>query len=574
MTSDEMSRELARLNHELIAGTQAQRAAAADRLAQIKSEVPIDFRFFVSDKLWGRIGPILGDIMEASGSDPRNNVPTATLKLKGTSEYIETFMSCRNTMIGVEVEVGGLTFAFYVKRHGYKFEKAAFTSTVELRGIWDILNYYQIWPVWWMPLIFQPFSHAIFIGPLVTVIENMISECALRIQSGLWEFVNNITSLNPDVRAWFGTLLQSNGNIFTMLKTPTYVVRTNPFFDSSPLYARTVRMESCGKVIGDITRPYGVEVRVDLWRPGMPQPDQWANLTQPTYVVRVVDRSQVEGPTKTILDSVLRTVVDYTGAVGLTSLLAPLFGSQSPWAPEGVYVAPRLGLNYVRPLVVVVLPRPGEENPKTPVITAEIFDHTPMGWQHIIGGKSPRWLNSLINAFLSWIIDSIMILVGISGIPGDLLAGFLNDSIMAFQMIELYGRRSDVGPYHPGIEVFTPTNSAPYNIEALFAFINAIWDSRGFTSAQVVIRHGSWVALGRDVARGGVMALIYSSPTGPQRIFTDYIENTVWKISPTERDLFFQIGDGKSEEAPLARQQRLITGLQEALNVVTITPSQ
>ncbi|TDK85489.1 hypothetical protein EUA02_30000, partial [Mycobacterium paragordonae] len=250
MTSDEMSRELARLNHDLIAGTQAQRAAAADRLAQIKSEVPIDFRFFVSDKLWGRIGPILGDIMEASGSDPRNNVPTATLKLKGTSEYVETFMSSRNTMIGVEVEVGGLTFAFYVKRHGYKFEKAAFTSTVELRGIWDILNYYQIWPVWWMPLIFQPFSHAIFIGPLVTVIENMISECALRIQSGLWEFVNNLTSLNPDVRAWFGTLLQSNGNIFTMLKTPTYVVRTNPFFDSSPLYARTVRMESCGKVIG------------------------------------------------------------------------------------------------------------------------------------------------------------------------------------------------------------------------------------------------------------------------------------------------------------------------------------
>ncbi|TDK88807.1 hypothetical protein EUA02_25725 [Mycobacterium paragordonae] len=306
----------------------------------------------------------------------------------------------------------------------------------------------------------------------------------------------------------------------------------------------------------------------------MPQPDQWANLTQPTYVVRVVDRSQVEGPTKTILDSVLRTVVDYTGAVGLTSLLAPLFGSQSPWAPEGVYVAPRLGLNYVRPLVVIVLPRPGEQNPKTPVISAEIFDHTPMGWQHIIGGKSPRWLNSLINAFLSWIIDSIMILVGISGIPGDLLAGFLNDSIMAFQMIELYGRRDEVGPYHPGIEVFTPTNSAPYNIEALFAFINAIWDSRGFTAAQVVIRHGSWVALGRDVARGGVMALIYSSPTGPQRIFTDYIENTVWKISPTERDLFFQIGDGKSEEAPLARQQRLITGLQEALNVVTITPSQ
>lgn len=122
--------------------------------------------------------------------------------------------------------------------------------------------------------------------------------------------------------------------------------------------------------------------------------------------------------------------------------------------------------------------------------------------------------------------------------------------------------------------MFTPTNSAPYNIEAFFAFINATWDSRGYTSAQVIIRHGSVIAYGRDVARGGLMSLVYSSPTGPQRIFTDYVEQVFWKISPTERDLFIQIGDGKSEEAPLARHQRLITGLQEALNVAMITPSQ
>lgn len=383
--------ELARLNELLKHGSLAQRADAADRLAQIYTEIPIEFRFYVNDRLWTRIGQVGGDLMEGSGLDPRNNVPTATLKVKGQSDLIETFMACKTTMIGIEAEVGGLTFAFYVKRHSYKYEKGAYTSTLEIRGIWDILNHYQIWPVWWMPLIFQPFSHAIFIGPLVTVIENMISECALRIQSGLWEFVNNVTSLNPDMRAWFGTLLQSNGDIFTMLKTPLYVVRTNPFFDSSPLYARTVRMQSCGAVITDITRPYGVDVRVDLWRPGMPQPDPWANLTQPTYVVTVKDRSQVEGPTKTILDSALRTAVDFQGSV-LGNLLAPLLGPSNPWAPQGVFTATAIGLNFVRPLVVVVAPRPGAQDPRSPLISCEIFDHTPMGWQHIIGGKSPRWL--------------------------------------------------------------------------------------------------------------------------------------------------------------------------------------
>lgn len=392
MADEELSKELARLNAELSYGSLSQRAAAADRLAELHSQITIDFKFHVNDRLWTRVGQIGGDLMEGSGTDPRNNVPTAMLKVKGDSDLIEHFMGCRTTMVGIEVEVGGLTFAFYLKKHGYKYEKGAYTSSLECRGIWDILNYYQIWPVWWMPLIFQPFSHAIFIGPLVTVIESMISECALRIQSGLWEFVNNLTSLNPDMRSWFGTLLQSNGNIFTMLKTPTYVVRTNPFFDTSPLYARTVRMQSCGSVITDITRPYGVDVRVDLWRPGMPQPDPWANLTQPTYVVRVTDRSQVEGPTKTILDSVLRTAVDFSGSVGLINLFAPLFGPQNPWAPQGVYTAPTIGVNFSKPLVVVVAPRPGAEDPRTPIISCEIFDHTPMGWQHIIGGKSPRWL--------------------------------------------------------------------------------------------------------------------------------------------------------------------------------------
>ena len=49
--------------------------------------------------------------------------------------------------------------------------------------------------------------------------------------------------------------------------------------------------------------------QVELWRPGyrsrtVGQPDAV------TYVMRVVDRSQIEGPDETVLDSALRTVVD------------------------------------------------------------------------------------------------------------------------------------------------------------------------------------------------------------------------------------------------------------------------
>lgn len=554
------SQELAVLNDRLMHGNLLQRADAADRLAKLKNEVSTDFIFTVHDKFWNAIGEPGRDLMESSGTDPHNNVPQATMKLKGSSSLVGYLMACRETLVGLTVETAGLRMAFYVDTHSYKYQNSTWTSTSECKGIWDVLSYMIIWPMWFMPIQAQLFSHAVFVGPLVTVIENMISECALRIQSGIWEFINNALSLNPDVRAWFGTLLQSNGNIFQMLKTPVYVVRTNPFFDTSPLYVKTVRMESCGKVITEITRPYGVDVQVNLWKPGDAQPDPWANLTQPTYVVTVKDRSSVQGPTGTIIDSVLRTVVDVAGSFFGNQL------SQGQYSPDGVFTAPMLGLNFVMPYALVVAPEPGE---KSPLIEAEIVDHTPKGWRQIVGGKSPKWLNDLINATLAWLIDSIMIIVGFTGLPSNLLDGFLNDSFLAFQLIDNYDRRNAMGPYHPAMEVFTPTGSSPYNVETIFTFINQFFDTRGYTSAIVKFRNGESLALGREVFRGGLFSLVY---LGRTKIFTDYVELILWRYTTKEREVMIQVSDGRGEEAPLAKVQRLATGVQEAVNVLTMAP--
>ena len=74
------------------------------------------------------------------------------------------------------------------------------------------------------------------------------------------------------------------------------------------------------------------------------------------------------------------------------------------------------------------------------------FDHTPSGWQHIIGGRSPKWLNDFLNATFAWLIDSISIIIGFTGIPSNLLEGFLNNAFLAFQLIQHYGRRNAVPP--------------------------------------------------------------------------------------------------------------------------------
>jgi len=359
------------------------------------------------------------------------------------------------------------------------------------------------------------------------------------------------------------------------LKTPLYVVRTGVLTDSSPLFCRTVRMETVGQVIGDITKAYGVDVRVTLWRPGDPQPDKYANLTHPTYVMTVKDRSQIEGPTKTALDSALRFLVDTQGSL-LGKTLDPLLNPNGEYAPEGVYIAPTLGLVFVPPYAQLETPdtivADGEVvRSKSALMTYEIVRSTPLGWQHIIGGKSPKWLNDLMNAFYSFVIDAAQIILGFTGVPSNLLDGFLNDAFFAFQLIQHYSRRDDVGPYHPAIEVFTPTNSSPYNIEALFQLIQVLWDSRGYTTAVATFRgQNGPFKLGRDIFPGALMSLVYASRT---KVFTDHIELVSFKSSRGQRELTVQIGDGKPIQHPIVELKRNVSEVIAAVNIATLAPS-
>ena len=270
MATSTYQAQLAAWQSALQSGDPARLATTARELTEAKSKVDTDFRFTVYDWMWRPTGEIGGDLIEASGSDPRNNVGTAKITVKGDSTLIEQFMACRNTLVGVTVETASQRYAFYTKVHRYRYEKGAWTGNLELKNIWDMLNYLVVWPSWWIPIQTQP-SHAVYMWALCTVIESMVAECAMRVQSGIWEFVNNAASLNPDIRTWFGTILQALArdglslDTFTrMLRTPLYVARTNPFLDTSPFAARTVRMETCGEVIRDITRAYGVDTRMNL----------------------------------------------------------------------------------------------------------------------------------------------------------------------------------------------------------------------------------------------------------------------------------------------------------------------
>lgn len=713
--------EVERWKHDLDSGDKWREAEAAEVLSQSFSSDDTDHIITACDYLWREIDRI-GDFIELTYTIPRNLAPQATLTLKGDHHLVPLFRTCTQTMVGITIETAGISEAFYVKRHREKLgPDGVWTHVLELVGVYDILNYLVIWPSWYLPIQSQPFSHAIYAAPICTAIESMAAEQSLRIQSGMWEFVNNFLSGNPDVRSYFGTVLQGlkrDGKPSTILKTPLYVVRTGLLRDSSQVYVKTVRMQTVGQIITEITAAYGVDVRVHLWRPGDPQPDQWANLEVPTYVMTVRDRTQIEGPTKSILDSALRLVVDVQGSL-LGNTLSPLLNPDGKYAPEGLYIAPRLGINFVMPYAMIVTPdnvitEDGDVvRERSPLVSCEIAHNTPLGWQHIIGGKcvagetlahtaeglipvkelvgrtvltlsadgvyrpaewktygeqqlykvvfdngdhifatdthewvavgrnkriatvdlvgeriprvahadrygrqdylavdgtsavvvrveetdryetvycceepvtntwvagdgyltsnSPKWLNDLINAFFAYVIDVAMIVIGFTGVPSNLLDGFMNDSFLAFQLIEHYARRNSVGPYHPAIEVFTSTNSAPYNVEALFQFIQVLWNSRGYTTAIATFRgqNGPY-KLGRDIFPGALFILVYASRT---KLYTDYIELVSGKVNRNTRELTVQMGDGKPLEHPIAQIRRNISETMAAINVASLAPN-
>jgi hypothetical protein len=375
-------------NNEYVAITGAEQAVQETDNLDVTSIV-----VEVYDYLWRPIGEA-GDRISLQATKPRNEVEAVELVLKyydenGNIDHLVPYIrACRTEVVGVTIEVRGLRlWAATVDTSTIKLENSQKTLTAKCLGIYDILNYMSVWPEWAFPIWFQgPLYYAIYIGPLCTCIETMVAEQALRIQIGLNEFLNNAGSLNLDLRSWFGTWLSENATPAQLLSTPIYVVHHNPDYDASPTVTWNARMDTCKALIDKATKSYGVVCTMDLWLVGDPQPDEWANLQVPTYVFRCTDRSGITGPTGGWEDGLLSQAVNFEGSV-LGDVLSPWLNPTGEYAPTdtlGIYIAPALGLNFVKPWAVLI------DSPDGPMVSMELVDHAPQAWQIIIGGQSPQ----------------------------------------------------------------------------------------------------------------------------------------------------------------------------------------
>lgn len=536
-----------------VAASTAQMAAAQAQHPSTETLVTLYTKFYVPE---GEVN----DYLSMTCEFPRNAIETATIVLKHTDPLVALAMECYQTVVPVTIQIGQMRWSGRVDSYDYALKDGKYTVTLQCQGDFAWFDKIMVWPDFLLPIQTQFPSRALFIGPAITCIKTMIMEQAFRLQSGLWEFVNNALSLNLDWEAWFGTLLETDGNVLEYLSTPICVVPTDPLFDTSPWVSINGRMDKISTLVEQTVKDNGLVLSANLWLPGDPQPPGLlVPLQMPTIVVDVKDRSGITGPTGTFIDGVITDVVDLQNSV-LGEALSPFLNPTGEYAPEGVNIAPAIGVNFMEPWAIF------QDHPRGGLTEFHLNGHHPLAHTVIGGGKSPKWLNDLINASLEFMIDAIEITVGFTGIPDTLFDGTFDDILLAFQEIENGARRINLGPYG-WPEFFQQTGSSAYTLDEWFALQKAMWDTRGYHSIQLSFDNGYPYTVGQDLFVGQLASFALLG-----KLYTDYIDKVKVTDDRTSRaKVEIMIGDGSAQESSIAKVLRKLTGFEEAFQIVTLS---
>ncbi|HEY2064481.1 MAG TPA: hypothetical protein VGG84_00870, partial [Gemmatimonadaceae bacterium] len=222
-----------------------------------------------------------GDYISCKFDKPRNKVETATLVLKGNDPLVDMVMQCYETVVPITIANGGQrVWTGRVDTFDDAIVNGVNTVTCQLIGDWNWNNKVLCWPSFLLPIEAQFPTRALYIGPAISCILFMWATQAFRLQSGIWELVNNIS----DPQAWFGTLEMGQD-----LLTPVAVNWVNPLFDTSKWVSFSGRMDTLAKLVEQILKDNGLHLTIDLWLPGEPQPITGVTLKGPALVVNCVD---------------------------------------------------------------------------------------------------------------------------------------------------------------------------------------------------------------------------------------------------------------------------------------------
>jgi hypothetical protein len=507
------------------------------------------FLIEIFDNVYGKQGEIT-DYISTTVTWKKNAASGGTIVLKGSDAWGEYARRCRTTVVPIIITVNGYRWTGRVDTASWDLVDGVATYTLQLISDWQWFHRVLVWPNFAFPIEFQWPKEAIYIGPACTVLATMTFEQAIRLQFGLWEIVNNI--LNP--AAWFASAMMKEG-----LLTPLAVVPVNPLTDTSKWVAISGRMDSIATLAEQVCKDNGIDMSATAWLPGDEQPaPDWYTLTDACIVIRFVDKSGVTGPTGTIIDGLIKDAVDIADSV-LGEVLDPL--ADSEYRPEGINLAPALGVNWQRPWTVLL-----PDVPRSGLKECHITEHHPLAYTVIGGGRSPQWVNQLIDVIIETLMSQLLMALGASGIAPTLLDGFLDNVVLAFQEVENAARRYKLGPFgFP--EYFTGTGSTAYTLDEFFALEIAMWETRGYSSCQAVMYDSVPYSLGRDYQHGDLMSWIHEG-----MLYTDYITEITATDDRNKRvEVLTKIGDGSAQESPWAKLQRRLQAAENAMQIALLS---
>lgn len=373
----------------LQSGVPATAIAGASIASNVAQNPPDDVTVTLYSKVYDPIGE-LTDWISLTFQKARNRAESATIILKGNDPNVDTVLNCPNTTVPITIETGTIRWSGRVLSAELKFSKVGNSPrpvpTVIVTCISDYawLSKILCWPNAALPIQVQFPSESLYFGPAVTCVATLIAEQAYRLQSGIWEFVNNFGSLDLDWTSYSGTLLESFGNQTDMLINPICVVPVNPYLDTSPWVSFSGRMDQCSTLIEQVCKDTGTNVSVGLWLPGDPQPPGLsATLNQATILVYVTNNLGVTGNSGNFFDGILQNAVDLLDST-TGQMLAPFLNPNNEYAPQGINIAPVLGVNFVPPWIIL------SDDPRSGLIEYSLKGRHPLAHTVVGGGKSPQ----------------------------------------------------------------------------------------------------------------------------------------------------------------------------------------
>ncbi|WP_067573707.1 Gp37-like protein [Nocardia acidivorans] len=392
-------------------------------------------------------------------------------------------------------------------------------ETIDIEAIhaWQHIASICCWASPFAPIIAQWPRHHLVIAPVITMALTYLSANLIRLQS-------QYGSLDPSGAMW-----------------PITIVPVDVWHDVSKAGAALARFDMADALLVSQLDDAGCLLDVRFFLPEedeQPAPDHYT-LDRPTVVIEGKNKSNITGPTGTLLDGFLLFVEDFLDD-GTTPVRYPAFDAQSEY--EAVYANPGpLGTQRGLPWVWY---REGEYSGLGP---SEVAVHKPTAIDVIVGGKSPGWVNAGIEIAIKNLLSWLGLLIGVPGLDS-LYTGQLDDVFLAFMVYTDQGRARRAGPY-AFRELYITGSDKAFTLDGVMSGKRGLRQTRGYTSQKVSIGDGSPYTFGKDFEVGDQIGFQVAD-----QLFVDYVtEATFTDDRGAAARWELVIGDGSDEEDPVVK---------------------